>query len=40
MPNNLGDVDIGIVNNDYIPKADLSFKILFLLSLNILHLLM
>lgn len=26
IPNNLGDVDIGIVNNDYIPKAGLSLK--------------
>ncbi|WP_395167716.1 MetQ/NlpA family ABC transporter substrate-binding protein [Francisella salimarina] len=26
IPNNLGDVDLGIVNNDYIPKAGLSLK--------------
>lgn len=26
IPNNLGDVDVGIVNNDYIPKAGLSLK--------------
>ncbi|AIT10170.1 dioxygenase [Candidatus Francisella endociliophora] len=26
IPNNLGDVDIGIVNNDYISKAGLSLK--------------
>ena len=26
IPNNLGDVDIGVVNNDYIPKAGLSLK--------------
>ncbi len=26
IPNNLGDVDVGVVNNDYIEKADLTLK--------------